>query len=156
MKSRKSPASRWRQAWRKPMNECADAAPVDASPSIFQSALPLEAKLERARMELLDLSARNRLLNIPRSSRNVRTIEVIDEKSSEVFRLLVRENRTFTFAPGRASKGEGTVDAAVDSEEILELAQPDDSVNQHGVLNRHADTKLQTRLTSAGLQKRLL
>src|SRR5665213_964899 len=156
MKSRKSPASRWRQAWRKPMNEGADAAPVDASPSIFQSALPLEAKLERARMELLDLSARNRLLNIPRSSRNVRTIEVIDEKSSEVFRLLVRENRTFTFAPGRASKGEGTVDAAVDSEEILELAQPDDSVNQHGVLNRHADTKLQTRLTSAGLQKRLL
>jgi hypothetical protein len=85
------------------MNEGADAAPVDASPSIFQSALPLEAKLERARMELLDLSARNRLLNIPRSSRNVRTIEVIDEKSSEVFRLLVRENRTFTFAPGRAS-----------------------------------------------------
>jgi very-short-patch-repair endonuclease len=138
------------------MNEGADVAPIDASPSIFQSTLPLEAKLERARMEPLDLSARNRLLNIPRSSRNVRTIEVIDEKSSEVFRLLVRENRAFTFAAGRASKGEGAADAGGDSEEILDLAQPDDSVNHHGVLNRHADTKLQTRLTSAGLQKRLL
>ena len=30
--------------------------------SIFESNLPLEAKLERARTELLDLSARNRLL----------------------------------------------------------------------------------------------
>ena len=29
-------------------------------------------------------------------------------------------------------------------------------VDERGVLNRHADTKLQTRLTSKGLQKRLL
>jgi hypothetical protein len=138
------------------MNESPEIATVDASPSIFQSTLPLEAKLERARMELLDLSARNRLLNIPRSSKNLRTIEIVDEKSSEIFRLLVRENRTFTFVPGRASKAEGTHGTDIDSEEILDLAQPDDGVNGRGVLNRHADTKLQTRLTSAGLQKRLL
>jgi very-short-patch-repair endonuclease len=138
------------------MNEGPEVAVVDTSPSIFQSTLPLEAKLERARMELLDLSARNRLLNIPRSSKNLRTIEIVDEKSSEIFRLLVRENRSFTFVAGRASKAEGAQDADADSEEILDLAQPDDSVNERGVLNRHADTKLQTRLTSAGLQKRLL
>ncbi len=139
------------------MNEAADAASITASPSIFHSTLPLEAKLERARMELLDLSARNRLLNIPRTSRTVRTIEVVDEKSAEVLRLLVRENRTFTFVAGRASEADGTSEQNVDSEEILELAQPDDdSVNGRGVLNRHVDTKLQTRLTSAGLQKRLL
>ena len=52
-------------------------------------------------MELLDLSARNRLLNIPRSSRTVRTIEIVDERSTEVFRLLTRENRAFTFLAGR-------------------------------------------------------
>ncbi|MBZ5601280.1 MAG: DUF3320 domain-containing protein [Acidobacteriia bacterium] len=121
--------------------------------SVFQSTLPLTAKLDRARLELLDLSARNRLLNMPRSSRTVRTIEIVDEKSTEIYRLLVREGRAFTFIPGRASKP----DSESDPEEIHELAQPeDDSVDERGVLNRHSDTKLQTRLTSGGLQKRLL
>jgi hypothetical protein len=36
--------------------------------SVFQSALPVAEKLERARTELLDLSARNRLLSIPQSA----------------------------------------------------------------------------------------
>src|SRR5690348_44764 len=98
--------------------------------SIANSNLPLEAKLERARMELLDLSARNRLLNIPRSSRTVRTIEIIDERSTEVFRLLTRENRAFTFLAGRASTSEGEPETDGDSEEILALAQPEgDSVD---------------------------
>jgi len=34
-----------------------------------QSNLPLAEKLEQARTELLDLSARNRLLNMPRGAR---------------------------------------------------------------------------------------
>jgi hypothetical protein len=72
--------------------------------SIANSNLPLEAKLERARMELLDLSARNRLLNVPRSSGTVRSIEIVDERSTEVFRLLVREKRAFTFLSGRSLK----------------------------------------------------
>jgi len=90
---------------------------------------------------------------MPRSSRTVKTIEIVDEKSAEIYRLLVREGRPFTFVPGRASKaGFGKR-----SRRNSELAQPDDdSVDERGVLNRHSDTKLQTRLTSAGLQKRLL
>lgn len=139
------------------MTEDINVGSTAAVPSIFHSTLPLEAKLERARLELLDLSARNRLLNMPRSARTVRTIEVIDEKSSEVFRLLVRENRTFTFAAGRASKADTDSGSERDPEEIEDLAQPeDDTIDERGVLRRHADTKLQTRLTSAGLQKRLL
>ena len=123
--------------------------------SIANSNLPLEGKLERARMELLDLSARNRLLNIPRSSRTAGTIEIVDERSAEVFRLLTRENRAFTFLAGRTSEGEPETEDK--SEEILTLAQPEDnSADARGVLNRHADTKLQTKLTSQGLQKRLL
>jgi hypothetical protein len=35
----------------------------DTSQSVFQSSLSVEAKIERARTELLDFSARNRLLN---------------------------------------------------------------------------------------------
>src|SRR4051812_27395790 len=122
--------------------------------SIFQSNLPLEAKLERARMELLDLSARNRLLNIPRSSKSAKALEIVDEHSREVFRLLVREQRVFTFLPGKAAPD---AQVAEDEDEIAELAQPEnDAFDERGIAARHVDTKLQTRLTPAGLQKRLL
>lgn len=141
--------------------------------AIFQSNLPLAEKLERARVELLDLSARNRLLNMPRGARGGRSIEVIDEKTQEVFRLLVREGKSFTFVAGKAadkeqnerrddeatgaSSGAGENHLQSESEEIQDLAQPEDeSLDERGVLRRHADTRLQTRLTSKGLQKRLL
>lgn len=124
--------------------------------SIFQSALTLEAKLEQARKHLLDLTARNRLLNIPRSARSARTIEVVDEKSVEVYRLLVKDGRALTFSAGKSASGDMTSEDA-DSDEVSELAQPDDhSVDARGVLNRHADNRLQTRLTSKALQKNLL
>jgi very-short-patch-repair endonuclease len=157
----------------------AGATAVVDDRAIFQSNMPLAEKLERARVELLDLSARNRLLNMPRGARGGRSIEMVDEKAEEIFRLLVREGKTFTFVAGRAAKNEelappsaavgeraaayvlserteGT-SPAVEPDEIEDLAQPDDdSTDERGVLRRHADTKLQTRLTSKGLQKCLL
>lgn len=124
--------------------------------SVFQSTLPLREKLDKARTELLDLSARNRLLNMPRSSKGVRTLEIVDEKSMEVFRLLVRESRPFTFVPGKAADGSEQAEEQ-EVEEIIDLAQPDDdAVDDRGVYVRHSDTRLQTRLTPKGLQKRLL
>lgn len=127
---------------------------VETSASILRSDLPAEVKLERARTELLDLSANNRLLNIPRSARAGRIVEIADEKSVEIHRLLVKDGRTFTFLPGRISKKDGEDG---DEEEIAELPQPaDDPVDERGVAARHSDTRLQTRLTSESLQKRLL
>ncbi|AEU36841.1 DUF3320 domain-containing protein [Granulicella mallensis] len=124
--------------------------------SVFESDLPLENKLDRARTDLLDLSARNRLLHVPRSAKNARIIEVIDERSEEIFRLLVGESKTFTFLAGKDNSTTPS-ESSEEPDEIAELAQPeDDSIDERGVLNRHADTKLQTRLTSKGLQKRLL
>ena len=124
--------------------------------SVFQSNLPIREKLDRARTELLDLSARNRLLNMPRSSKGVRAIEIVDEMSSEVFRLLVLDNRPFSFLPGKSAGGTAE-EGDDDAEEVSELAQPeDDAVDERGVFARHSDTKLQTRLTPKGLQKRLL
>ena len=140
------------------MNDADVVIPAFES-TFLQGSLSADAKLERARTELLDLTARNRLLNIPRSSTTARTIDVVDEKTSEIFRLMVAESRPFTFLPGKASikVGLGKTDGDVEAEEIDDLVQPDnDSVDERGVLSRHADTKLQTRLTSKGLQKRLL
>ena len=122
--------------------------------SVFQSALSVESKIERARTELLDFSARNRLLNVPRFSKSAKTVDIVDERSSEVFRILVSEGKAMTFlagAKGRDSKnGEG-------SEDLIELALPeDDDRDENGRLVRHGDTKLQTRMTPNALQKRLL
>lgn len=119
---------------------------------VFQSDLPIDVKLDRARTELLDLSARNRLLNIPRSAKSAKTLEIVDERGSEVFRLLVRDNKAFTFLAGKGEAAEGD-----GGDEIAEFVQPeDDEMDARGVPNRHVDTRLQTRLTATGLQKKLL
>ena len=125
--------------------------------SIFQSNLPLREKLDRARTELLDLGARNRLLNMPRSAKGARAVEIVDEKTAEIFRLLVRDNRPFTFVAGKAAAVGDDADPADENDEIADLAQPeDDETDDRGVRSRHSDTRLQTRLTPKGLQKRLL
>ncbi|PZQ12334.1 MAG: helicase [Ancylobacter novellus] len=128
----------------------------DAQSSVFRSDLPLGEKLERARTELLDLSARNRLLNVPRFSKSVRSIEIVDEMSAEIFRLL-RDGKAFTFIPGRESPASGENGPEDEEHRVVELPQPDedDSVDERGVATRHTDTRLQTRMTSKGLQKRL-
>lgn len=148
--------------------EFALEAPVnDLTPSVEspdEGSGTLAEKLDRARMELLDLSARNRLLNMPKSSKSAKTVELVDEKSSEVFRLLVNEGKTFTFLPGLPSRklgGEGAPAtdevSEEDSDVIQDLALPEDEdLDERGIAARHTDTRLQTRFTPEGLQKRLL
>lgn len=127
--------------------------PATEPVSIFENNLPIDAKLERARTELLDLSARNRLLNIPRSAKSAKTLEVVDERGDEIFRLLVKEGRPFTFLPGKGAP----LHPDDDDSDLVELIQPeDDTIDDRGVASRHSDTRLQTRLTPAGLQKKLL
>lgn len=134
----------------------------DNEDSLFKStSLSLQQKLERARTELLDLSARNKLLNIPRS-KTAKLLEIIDERSTEIYRLLVKEGKVFTFLPGRAGKKGELIDAEgieTDSDEALvdnRLFVFDDDVDPNAISAEHQDTKLQTRLTPQGLQKRLL
>ncbi|HEX4501714.1 MAG TPA: DUF3320 domain-containing protein [Scandinavium sp.] len=122
--------------------------------TVFQdSSLSLAQKLERARSELLDLSARNRLLNIPRS-KSSRYLDVIDERSEQIYRLLVSEKKAFTFLHGKTGK--------VDSDNSENQEQEEDDTGYHfdedsqDIKSQHLDTRLQTRLTPKGLQQRLL
>ena len=112
-------------------------------------------RIQNTRRELLDLSARNRLISTPRGASQGRRIEVVDERSDEVFRLLVRERKAMSFLPGVEEPEEGAVvDAA-----STPLAQPEEpGVEAHGGSPdpRHVDLRLQTRLTSERLQGRLL
>lgn len=113
-------------------------------------------------MELLDLSARNRLLNVPRFSKSAKTIDIVDEKSSEIYRLLVTEGKAFTFLAGKPDRPKAGQDESSPPDEEIDyspvaLAQPeDDGVDNRGISARHSDTKLQTRMTPTGLQRRLL
>ena len=123
----------------------------------------LEKLLEESRRELLDLSTRNRLLSIPLESKSARVIHVRDEKSDVVFRLLVAERKAMGFLPGVETKSKrpqteevGPIVGDLEEEEIG-LPQPDGEINESTLgERRHVDTKLQTALTSDGLQNRLL
>ncbi|MGI6855007.1 DUF3320 domain-containing protein [Mesorhizobium sp. 1B3] len=108
------------------------------------------------RKNLLDLGTRNRLINVPLRSNNIRTIEIVDEKATEVYRLLV-EGKGLTFVPGRQLTDEEKAELGDADAETGGIPQPDENeeVDDRGISRRHSDNRLQTRLTSQGLQKRL-
>jgi very-short-patch-repair endonuclease len=120
----------------------------------------LEALLRKSRMELLDLSTRNRLLSLPTSTRSARVIEVHDERSEEVYRLLVTEAKALSFLPGSTSgrvAGHGDGVWTTGEAEAPGLPQPEEDEGEAGGLQRrHVDARLQTLLTPEGLQQRLL
>ncbi len=129
---------------------------VDENPAPLP---PILQRIQNTRRDLLDLSARNRLISTPRGSSQGRRIEVVDERAEDLFRLLVRERRAMSFLPAP-----GEPEAAEDPGEPREgdplgLPQPADDPAEKpadGPDPRHSDTKLQTRLTSERLQQRLL
>ena len=79
----------------------------------------IQELLDRSRKELLDLSTRNRLLSIPVNSKSARIIQVHDELSAEVFRLLVTEKKALSFLPGKATKSA----AVTSTPELFEKGQ---------------------------------
>lgn len=129
----------------------------------------INTQLEASRQSLLDLSTRNRLLSVPQKSKHAKIVEIVDELTPEIFRLLVKEGKALSFLPGKEKKKTEVTDVAgqendlpalVDGDEdhFGELPQPDEDeeIDERGIAKRHTDHKLQTLLTSEGLQKRLL
>jgi hypothetical protein len=110
-------------------------------------------KLDQGRQSLLDLSTRNRLLSIPKRTSS-KLINVYDEKSEEAYRLLVTDNKSMTFVPGKKGANEKTEEDPSDDEAGVFLPQPEEE--ESGNAARHGDTKLQTKLASDKLQHRLL
>lgn len=106
--------------------------------------------IEASRRELLDLGLRNPLLNY-RPSRS-RGLQVVDELSAEVFRILVSEGRPMTFGATPESDGEDDEDG--EPFEVYAMGQPDDEPGEPAA--RHLDMQLQSSLTSARLQSALV
>lgn len=112
----------------------------------------VQRRIDKDRRELLDLSARNRLINTPRGASKGRRLDIVDERSEEVFRLLVRDGKSMSFDPGagEAAKEPGEDDSA------RGLEQPEGDFDASALDPRHTDLRLQTRLASDQLQSRLL
>ena len=55
----------------------------------------ITSKLDISRQTLLDLSTRNRLIHVPQN-KQAKVIDIVDELSTEVFRLLVKEQRNLS------------------------------------------------------------
>ncbi|HVB25807.1 MAG TPA: DUF3320 domain-containing protein [Ktedonobacteraceae bacterium] len=109
------------------------------------------AQLNSSRQVLLDLSTRNRLLNIPRRSKNTKTIEVIGESSVEVFKLLVKEGKALSFLPVREADGD-----VPDEDGRDKPSQPEGDGTGDSDSSKRDSRRLQTLLNSEKLQKRQL
>jgi len=104
---------------------------TNSSPSSSPDLLAeVRKRLNISRNELLDLGLRNPLLNY--RPRKTYTIEAVGELPDEIYRILVREKRSMTFAP------------------------VPDKVHESRADNSQTDRKLQTNLTSDALRKKLL
>ncbi|MGC2779420.1 MAG: DUF3320 domain-containing protein [Bradyrhizobium sp.] len=105
------------------------------------------------RRTLLDLGTRNRLVHLPLKTKNVRTVEIVGDRSARVFELL-GEGKRFTFLA-----------AATEDEPSLPLepkegrprpARPSEQSDDAETPARQQDMRLQTKLVNEALQKRLL
>ena len=117
------------------------------------SSLPrgMDTAIERLRQQLLDISKRNRLTNTPVGKRRVKQLEIEDERSDEIFRILYLERKKMTFEAYRGALAE---DADEGNDQSLFVPAYNESASE--LAAHHIDRKLQTRLTAEGLQKRLL
>ncbi|WP_158174841.1 DUF3320 domain-containing protein [Grimontia hollisae] len=102
---------------------------------------------DKSRQELLDMGLRgNTLLSL---GKGARVLDIVDEKSIQVFETLVNAQKPMTFAPAPS---------ALDKEdgEALTIAQLKSHLEQQAGDKRHDDNELQTALFKKALENRLL
>ena len=121
------------------------------------------AEIEKSRRDVLDLSLRNPLLNFRPSK--ARGVEVVDERSREIFRIVVERERVMYFLPapeaeapaadGPHADGSSDEDLPDVPPELLALLAEPAPDPDGTAAARHTDNKLQTPLTLARLNLRL-
>jgi very-short-patch-repair endonuclease len=112
--------------------------------------LDFRSRLDRDRRELLDLSARNRLLNTPRGRARSSRLEIVDASSAGVFQRLVVERKPMGF--------QHTLDDEYsDNDDDVHLSQPEDEeLSDENADAPRSDRVLRVPHTSEQLQTKLL
>ena len=130
------------------------ASIVDEKTTVAHSTLLRE--LEKARDKLIDTGMRNRLVHVKRQNKRALAINVVNERSDDVFRILWAEAQTMKFkALGKDATTGGAGDDGSDyvDEITRALAKISDEDEREA---RFTDDKLETLLGPAAQQKRLL
>jgi len=125
------------------LDAAATATGETVAPGFSQAGL--RRLLGEARQRLVQTGTRNRLVHCARFASRGKFIDIVDERSDDIFRLLVRERRHMRFV--HDAKEEETEDDGVHIQPAL-----DDALDE----SRYTDLLLQTRLSEDRLQKRLL
>ena len=130
-----------------------DSSPVQAT----TTSESLEEALVLQRRLLLDIGKRNPLTNTPVFKNRRNQLRISDELSDAIFSLLYKDEKSFSFLP-RSSE-----DRVQDDEFELAISEEFDQDEIYvpdaltdATQDVHLDTKLQTVLTPAELQKKLL
>ena len=138
----------------------------------------LKKAVDTLREQLLDISNRNRLINTPVGKTRSKQLEIVDELSDEVFRILYVQGKKMAFHPlppptdsvaeddQLADSVDGlenvpvlqrNVDpAGLENAEVERVFVPIEDADGSTIAARHIDSKLQTMLAAEPLQKRLL
>lgn len=106
----------------------------------------LAGLLAEARQRLIQTGTRNRLVHTARFAKRGKSIDIVDERSDDVFRILLSEGKRMRF------DHDPTDDESADEGEPLLIAAPALSRGEE----RFTDNLLQTRLGQDKLQKKLL
>ncbi|MDO6496810.1 DUF3320 domain-containing protein [Photobacterium sanguinicancri] len=107
----------------------------------------LKQIFDKSRQELLDMGLRgNTLLSL---SKGAKVLDIVDEKTGQVFDLLVEQSKTMSFLPAPN---------ALETEEskLISLKELTDHLEEQRGEKRHADASLQTQLFKKALDTRLL
>lgn len=108
--------------------------------------------IDHLRQQLIDIGKRNRLTNAPVGKDRAKQLDIEDERSDEVFKILYLQGKKMYF---EAYRGVADSDSGSEIEETIFVPGGAEAFNS-GPAAHHIDSYLQTRLTAERLQKRLL
>ncbi len=114
-------------------------------PTESQASQQLRGLLAGVQKKLVETSTRNRLINVNRQNQRGPALNIIHEKSDEIFNILKNEGRKMRFKP----MGD---DQPAKEEDSLDLSESEDTVDT----GRYTDQYLETPLGPSAMQKRLL
>jgi hypothetical protein len=103
--------------------------------------------LEAARRKLLDTGTRNRLIHVNRANQRANCLNIINERSDDIFRTLRAEGKRMRFK----AMGKDKVER---SEDAMFLAAPDPDLSEGAA--RYTDNVIETPLGPDALARRLL
>ena len=104
--------------------------------------------LKEARKRLVDVGARNRLIHVNLQNRRANALNIINERTEDIFDLMRLNGKRMRFLPT------GTDDEVKDTEETIELAP--NAEEEEFDEQRYRDNKLETPLGPESLQRRIL